>query len=137
MGPYFIVKAIEFCYGHRLQGHAGPCRHLHGHNARVELTVASATLNAQGLAIDFREVKEIVQGWVDAHLDHQMLLHCEDPLVATLQAADEPVYLMDHPPSAENIARLIYDESRKAGLATVEIRLWENSRSCAIYRPDA
>ena len=32
-----VTREIDFCYGHRLVGHGGACRHLHGHNARVEV----------------------------------------------------------------------------------------------------
>jgi len=36
---YVVTKCIEFCYGHRLLDYDGVCKHLHGHNARVEVDV--------------------------------------------------------------------------------------------------
>ena len=51
----------------------------------------------------------MVSTWIDENLDHRMILHQDDPAVPVLQKLGEPVYLMDVNPTAENIARLIYD----------------------------
>ncbi|MDP2600705.1 MAG: 6-carboxytetrahydropterin synthase, partial [Deltaproteobacteria bacterium] len=45
---YTVTKTIHFCYGHRLLNYNGKCRHLHGHNARVEIDVAAETLDSLG-----------------------------------------------------------------------------------------
>ena len=54
------------------------------------------------------------------------------------QEMGEPLYLLDQNPTAENIARLIYDESLKLKLPVpiVEVKLWETPNCFATYRPD-
>jgi 6-pyruvoyltetrahydropterin/6-carboxytetrahydropterin synthase len=42
---------------------------------------------------------------------------------------------MDCNPTAENIARLIYDHAKAAGLPVVEVILWETERCCSTYSP--
>lgn len=133
--PYEVSKAIHFCYGHRLLGYDGPCRFLHGHNARAEVIVAAAQLDAHGMAHDFRAIKQIVKTWIDAHLDHRMLLQRGDPVAEFLAAQGEPLYLMDVPPTAENIAREIFVHAREHGLPVTAVRLWETHDSCAIFTP--
>jgi 6-pyruvoyltetrahydropterin/6-carboxytetrahydropterin synthase len=39
-----VTKHIDFCYGHRLLNYDGQCRHLHGHNGRVEMDVEADKL---------------------------------------------------------------------------------------------
>jgi hypothetical protein len=41
---YKVTKHIDFCYGHRLLNYNGQCRHLHGHNGRVEAGVQANKL---------------------------------------------------------------------------------------------
>ena len=64
-----------------------------------------------------------------------MILCADDPAVPMLQQLNEPLYIIDHNPTAENIARLIYDRAREFGFPVIEVSLWETIRSCATYRP--
>ena len=43
-----VTREIRFCYGHRLLDYDGKCRHLHGHNGRAVITLASETLDPLG-----------------------------------------------------------------------------------------
>ena len=45
------------------------------------------------------------------------------------------MYLVDENPTAENIARIIYEQASRMGMPVTEISLWETSTSCATYRP--
>ena len=129
-----ITKLIDFCYGHRLLNHDGKCRHLHGHNGRIEIDLESNRLDGLGMVLDFAAVRDLVRRWVDDHLDHRMILCRSDPIVPVLRAQGEPMFLMDENPTAENIARLIFKHGRAAGLPIAELRLWESPSSCASYR---
>jgi len=42
---------------------------------------------------------------------------------------------LDVNPTAENIARLIFDHARSQGFPVVEVRLWETPLCCAVYSP--
>src|SRR5262245_26417269 len=108
---YRVTREIEFCYGHRLLNYAGKCRHLHGHNGRAVITLQGSELDRRGMLVDFAEIKREVQQWINDNLDHTMLLCRDDPLVDVLRERQERVFVMDCNPTAENIARLIYNHA--------------------------
>jgi hypothetical protein len=62
-----------------------------------------------------------------------MILRNDDPLVPVLQAQGEPVVLIDSNPTAERLARLIYEQARAMGFNVTEVRFWETPSSCATY----
>ena len=64
-----ITRVIQFSYGHRLLGHSGKCRHLHGHNGLLEVDLEADSLDESGMVTDFAQVRDIVKGWVDTPLD--------------------------------------------------------------------
>ena len=130
---YSVTKRIDFCYGHRLLDHDGVCRHPHGHNAVAEIEVRAETLDSRDMVVDFGDIKRLVKEWIDRELDHRMILRHDDPLVKALQALGEPVYLLDSNPTAERIARLLFDVSRERGLAVDRVTLWETPSSWATY----
>jgi 6-pyruvoyltetrahydropterin/6-carboxytetrahydropterin synthase len=132
---FTVSREIEFCYGHRLLGYAGKCRHLHGHNGRLVVVFEAAGLDGQGMVLDFTDIKRLVGGWIDEHLDHRMILQRGDPAAAALEILHEPMYLIDDSPTAENIARLVFDAARQLGVAVAEVQLWETPNCCATYRP--
>jgi 6-pyruvoyltetrahydropterin/6-carboxytetrahydropterin synthase len=134
---YRVTEVVQFCYGHRLLRYQGKCAHLHGHNGRIEIEITSPTLDDQSMVADFSRIGRIVKEWIDQNLDHRMLLHRDDPLVSVLKAHDEPVFLMSSDPTAEAIARLVYDYAVSQGLKVSQIRLWETDTSVAAYRPPA
>ena len=130
-----VSREIDFCYGHRLLNYAGKCKYLHGHNGRAIITIESATLDERGMVLDFSDIKNVVSTWIDEKLDHRMLLHKTDPAVPLLQKMGEPLFLMEENPTAENIARLIFDFTASRGFPIVECQLWETPRCFATYRP--
>src|SRR5262249_27435785 len=119
-----VTREITFCYGHRLLNYDGKCKHLHGHNGRAVLTLEAATLDALGMVVDFAQIKGVVSAWMDEALDHRMLLHRDDPMLPFLRQQGEPYFVMDVNPTAENIAKLIYDFAASQGFPIVEVRLW-------------
>lgn len=130
-----VTREFEFCFGHRLMGYPGKCRHLHGHNARTCVTLEAETLNRLGMVVDFVEMKRVLAGWIDETLDHTLLLFKDDPLVRTLHDAGEKVLPLDVTPTTENLARLIFEAARGRGLPVVEVTLWETPSSYATFRP--
>ena len=134
---YRVTEIVEFCYGHRLLRYKGKCAHLHGHNGRVEIELASPSLNDQSMVADFSDIGRIVKEWIDQKLDHRMLLHQDDPLVPLLRQHDEPVYVMESDPTAEAIARVICDYAVSQGLKVSAVRLWETGSSVASYSPSS
>lgn len=131
-----VTQEIDFCYGHRLLNYAGKCRHLHGHNARAVIVMEGSALDERGMLVDFSEIKKSLREWIDAELDHRMILCEGDPALPSLQDLDEPMYVIPVNPTAENIARLIFERAHQQGFPVVEVSLWETPKSFATYRPD-
>lgn len=131
-----VTRELHFCYGHRLLNYDGKCRHLHGHNGRALITLESARLDPLGMVMDFGKLKAVVGTWIDQHLDHQMLLHRDDPMLPLLRGQGEPVFVLDVNPTAENIARVIFEYTAGQGFPVVEVQLWETPSCFASYRLD-
>ena len=98
---------------------------LHGHNFKVEATVASEGLNADGLVLDFRILKQWVSTILE-DLDHTFL--------------NDRAPFRDTSPTSEHIARFIYDRLEKnavpLGLEVSRVAVWESEGSKATYTRD-
>lgn len=131
---YTVTKEIYFCYGHRLMDYDGPCKHLHGHNGKVEVELERASLDKRGMVVDFGEIRDVIKNWIDGSLDHTMLLRKDDPLLPVLKEKKERFYVMTENPTAESIARLIYDYAHSKNFPVTRVTLWETESSFATYR---
>jgi 6-pyruvoyltetrahydropterin/6-carboxytetrahydropterin synthase len=113
-----------FAAGHALRNYRGKCENVHGHNYRCQVTVQGEQLDEIGLLVDFVELKRVVHSVLD-RMDHQWL--------------NEYPPFNEINPSAENMAKYIYDEIHQ-GLGTREgvrlafVKLWETDTCSAIYR---
>ncbi len=128
-----VTCQIDFCYGHRLLNYAGKCRYLHGHNGRAVISLGSDELDSRGMVLDFTDIKREVSGWIDDHLDHRMVLCEDDPVVPMLREMGEPMFLLPHNPTAENIAKLIFDAATARGFPIDRVQLWETPRCFATF----
>jgi len=112
----------SFCAAHLLNNIGGYCEHLHGHNFIVEVTTIGEELNSAGILVDFRELKKFLDEIMDA-LDHKYL--------------NETPAFCDTNPSAENIAKYIYEQmSNKLQLADVSVKkvtVWESENAKASF----
>lgn len=132
---YTVTREVHFCYGHRLLNYSGKCRHLHGHNGKVDIVLYAEKLDSLGMVRDFEEIKQIVQTWIDETLDHKLILCQGDPLLPSLETLGEAYLVTEENPTAEVIAKMIYDYASTQNLPVLEVRLWETEKSCASYRP--
>jgi 6-pyruvoyltetrahydropterin/6-carboxytetrahydropterin synthase len=147
-----ITRRFEFDYGHRVLGHEGKCRFVHGHRGVVEVTLDAPQLDSLGRVMDFGKVKEVIGSWIDEFLDHNLILNPDDP-IAHLDK-DDPIlggkepYLMykglmlkGWNPTAENLAIEIFHVVEKLLLQisndvrVVAVRFWETPNSSATYKP--
>ena len=107
---------------HRLFGYNGPCEALHGHNYRVIVTYSGDQLDEFGMLVDFTDIKKVFHAALDI-IDHTYL-------------NDLPMF-RDVSPSAENIARFIYDEMKRTPFDRAVLRsitVWETPTQMATYR---
>ena len=133
---YKVTRVIDFCYGHRLMNYEGECRHLHGHNGRIEVDIEADETDYRGMVVDFADIRDVVKTWIDDNLDHRMILNRDDPLVAVLTELGEAHYVIDANPTAENIAAHIHEMTSSDSLYISEIRLWETPNSYATFTPE-
>ncbi|HTN50892.1 MAG TPA: 6-carboxytetrahydropterin synthase QueD [Anaeromyxobacter sp.] len=107
---------FRFAASHRLPRYDGPCFRLHGHNYVFFVAIEGEVDPRGGMIADFGDIKRVVQEQVLEKVDHRDLNDVLDN------------------PTAENIARWIWEalERRLPGLA--EIRLFEMPDSCVTYR---
>lgn len=130
---YGIRKEIHFCYGHRLMNYSGKCAHPHGHNGKIEIELASGKLDLRGMVYDFGDIQRIVQEWVDRELDHLMILKKNDPLVKMMKKLGEPHFVMNENPTAESLAKLVFQYCRSKKLPVRRVTFWETVSSSASY----
>lgn len=131
---YTITKEVYFCYGHRLMHHAGKCRHLHGHSVKAAISVQQASLNEQGMVCDFSDIRDAVSAYIDEQLDHNFLLHKDDPIIPLLEAQNERFWALDEHPTAEVLSKMIFQYLKQSGFNVVEVSLWETASSYASYQ---
>lgn len=97
---YYVSKKLEVSGSHCLKlDYDSPCKHLHGHNWNITVYCKSATLDRNGMIIDFKVIKEIIKG----AMDHVNL---------------NDVFSFN--PTAENIAKWIVDNVPYCYKAEVE-----------------
>jgi 6-pyruvoyltetrahydropterin/6-carboxytetrahydropterin synthase len=122
---YEVTITKSFSSAHLLSQIGGKCEELHGHNFKVEVTVAAPDLNEFGLLIDFRVVKK----WLVVILDQMDHKHLNElPCFAGIN------------PSAENIAKYICDQmepkAKESRVRIARIKVWESENAVVTYIPD-
>lgn len=127
--PSLIVTHKSLPYAHRLHGYCGRCSRVHGHNARIEVTVEADALDAQGFVVDFYEVSTALSNALAA-FDHSLILCETDPLVAVMLDAGEHIVAFHAPPTAEHLARYVLDKvNAHARLSSPSGRPWRATRA--------
>lgn len=125
---YEVTVEAEFAAGHYLRNYRGKCENPHGHNYRVRVTLRGRELDSAGLLLDFKLLKQVLRPVID-RLDHQMINDLE------------PFTVLN--PSAENMARYFFDETRRqldemthGRVHVKECTIFETSTSIATYCAD-
>lgn len=66
---YEVFVQTQFSAAHRLAGYEGDCARFHGHNWQVTVFIRCRSLNAVGIAVDFRDIKHYLSDLL-LGLDH-------------------------------------------------------------------
>ncbi len=119
----YVIKILShFSGAHRLRTLHGKCEELHGHNWKVEVSVAARRLNKGGIVIDFQVLEQKVEKVLKT-LDHTFL--------------NDLPYFSKKEPSSENIAKYVFDqmkeELKRHPAVLKEVTAWESETSCATY----
>lgn len=139
---YRVEKRFTLPIGHRLSKHGGRCKSIHGHNFSVLVGVKSEKLNSNDMVIDFSDLKEMVNGYLDS-FDHCLLLNECDPMGEVVESVREFIRMKRVPfePTAEKLAEEIYNEIEKTlkqlykddNVKMDYVTVFENENSKATY----
>jgi 6-pyruvoyltetrahydropterin/6-carboxytetrahydropterin synthase len=117
-----ISVTMDFSAAHNLRGYRGKCEEFHGHNWKVQVSLASCQLGKIGMVEDFKAIKQRLKD-ILALVDHKYLNSL-------------PYFRKDNPTS-ENIAKFIYERmkvKRKVGRPKVlSVKVWETEQCAAMY----
>ena len=127
-GHFLLSAESNFSAAHTLPG-VPSCDRLHGHNWRVRVTVRVDPdgLDDTGMGVDFRVLERLARNAV-TDFEHHYL--------------NELPPFSDAPPTAERLARIIYDRVAEglagvaAGSRVTEVALWEMPQYRVVYRPE-
>ncbi|MHB1645837.1 MAG: 6-carboxytetrahydropterin synthase QueD [Candidatus Acididesulfobacter diazotrophicus] len=125
---YELKILSVFSSAHNLRGYNGKCENIHGHNWQIEVIVCSELLNEIGIAIDFKILKSYLKIIMEK-LDHKYI--------------NELPYFENINPSAENIAKYIFEEfgillnnnqeSKSINIKVKKVNVYETATSMASY----
>jgi 6-pyruvoyltetrahydropterin/6-carboxytetrahydropterin synthase len=122
---YEVTIIKSFSAAHVLAEIGGKCEDLHGHNFKVEVSVAASELDSTGLLIDFRVFKKWL-GEILEDIDHKHL-----NIVSSFAGIN---------PSAENIAKYICEKmelkAKVARVNVVRVKIWESENAAVTYIPE-
>ncbi|OGW56420.1 MAG: 6-carboxytetrahydropterin synthase QueD [Nitrospirae bacterium RBG_16_43_8] len=117
-----LMVDTTFAAAHQLRGYKGKCEQMHGHNWKVQVHVVAEKLNDIDIAIDFRDLKELLDE-VITPLDHSFL--------------NDIFPFTEKNPSSENIAKWIYDTLNKKlpdeHVQISAVTVWESETTAATY----
>ncbi|HEY3676752.1 MAG TPA: 6-carboxytetrahydropterin synthase QueD [Candidatus Tumulicola sp.] len=118
-----IRRRFRFEAAHVLPHHLGKCARMHGHSYRLDVAVRGPLREdgaAQGMVVDFDDIKRIVRERVVDVLDHRTLNEFDDN------------------PTVERMVLWAWKRLDGALDGLDELVLWETGDSCAVLqRSDA
>lgn len=126
---YRIAKQFRFEASHQLTAVPAnhKCRRLHGHSYLVEVELATDELTNGWAVRDYGDLNPI-KNWIKEVLDHRHLGRCSNP-------DGTPGVMGRTEPSAENIARFIFDTWSGLYPELVSVTVSETENTWAEYRP--
>lgn len=135
----FITRRLEFDAGHRIPDHKSQCRHLHGHRYVIEITLSGGIISqagdaANGMVMDFSQVKELAKTHLVDLWDHAFLAYAGDTAIVDFlnSLPDHKTVVLDRVPTAENLAHIaferlatVYRDTYGNHLRLEQVRLYE------------
>lgn len=108
---YKIKIEVRFRAGHRLMNpYKGKCNHPHGEGYTAILEFGEEELDDKGMVMDFGFVKKTIKEFIDDYFDHAYLCREDDEVGLWLREKKFKVFMFEDNPTAEVIAKWIYDK---------------------------
>lgn len=142
-----VVKEVSFSAAHRLFGYKGACKNIHGHTYKVQICLqrglrmkeqrtSEGRVDSLGMVVDFKEIKQRVESWINENLDHRIILHELDrAMISALANLDVDMFVMNCNPTAENLAVLIKKRAEgwffETNVFVIWVRVWETPTAYA------
>ena len=121
------------------------CRNIHGHSWLITLTLAALQLDNQGMVVEFGQIKRVWRDWLDTHVDHGIMLHSGDPMIAAIQSVepDARIFALPQDPTTENVAEFLFHQAQALleqlavgnQVHVQQIHVQETHVNAATYRP--
>ena len=136
-----LTKKFHFEMAHALWNYDGPCKNIHGHSYKLNVTVIGQPINdinspKYGMLIDFSDLKQIVNSQIVEVFDHTFVFKKNKKVEAILK--DEKIFgkkiILDYQPTSEN---LVVDFAKKIknhlpeNVKLYSIKLYETATSFA------
>lgn len=108
----YCTRIFEFDAGHRVVGHEGKCKYLHGHRYKLHAQFEAKDLDLVGRVIDFSTIKDRLGNWINENLDHTCILWSKDEKLGFMIESEtgQKIYYINSNPTAENIANHILND---------------------------
>ena len=134
-----VTKTVRFDAAHILTNHQGLCKNLHGHTYRVDVSVAQTDGAGGDMVVDFKELKRIAAETICDRFDHAFMYNTasegEREIAAVVEKHGMRTVALPFRSTAENLAKLFFDDLRAKVPGLASVRVWETADSCAEYRP--
>lgn len=136
---YLLKTEAAFDSAHFLFGYDGKCSNIHGHRWKIEAEIFSDSLEndgqTRGMIVDFGDFKGSLKKIADS-LDHCLIYEkntLKDTTVAALKDEGFAIYTVDFRPTAENLAKYIFDLLDEEGYSVKRVTVYETPNNCAVY----
>lgn len=129
---YQVRKVFTFEAAHVLEAsYSEDCQNLHGHHYVCEIFLEAEELNPNGMVVDFKRIKEMVQPIID-ELDHSVIL-----TTTQTETFDENLarkeFVMPKNTTAENLAETIFSHLKRHLFRVSKVRIHETPTGYAEY----
>jgi len=133
---FYLTKVFRVACGHRLSKHKGLCKNLHGHNLKIEVTVARDSLNENDMVIDFSDLKAEVNR-ILADWDHAFFVNAKRESTETLSNLEKAGVRMisfAEDPTSEVLCLYLFSQLKeplhtKYNVDIMSVAIWESDNS--------
>jgi 6-pyruvoyltetrahydropterin/6-carboxytetrahydropterin synthase len=108
-----LTGEFRFEMAHSLWNYDGPCRNIHGHSYKLNVTVIGQPREEEshpknGMVIDFSDLEKIINENIISYFDHSVVINsaADRPELKETSRMFDKFYIVDYQPTCENL--LVY-----------------------------